>query len=214
MRMNKGQVLNHFDQIERSMLYDIDQSINAGTNFLTALGLVSYIEFFGGLITGEGGLQSKSRSNFYAAYNRLGESYNQFDKQMKSRFRTKTKQGKKRRSHDFYDIVRCGLVHEYFVKKDFVIAKEIVTPVDPTLPGDSELVWINPTADSHHGHFERVRRAKPGITWEGRKIVVGNLNLMNDVKNLCIIYRAELATSSEARKKFSAAFRGKKHLRP
>ncbi len=91
--------------------HDIPASINAKTNLLTALGLLCYTEFIGGLINNKVGVRTANRSNFYAAYNLLGDTYKAFDTMLKDNF-----------GSDFYGFFRNGLVHEYYAKGSFVIA--------------------------------------------------------------------------------------------
>lgn len=91
--------------------HDIPASIEAKTNLLTALGLVCYTEFIGGLIRGKVGVSADNRLNFYEAFYRLGDHYKIFDTQLKNEF-----------GFDFYSFFRNGLAHEYFAKKMFVIA--------------------------------------------------------------------------------------------
>lgn len=92
-------------------VHDIPVSISARTNLLTALGLVCYTEFIGGLIRGRVGVKQDNRLNFYAAYDLLGDHYKAFDHQLKQNF-----------DAVFYDFFRNGLAHEYFAKGIFVIS--------------------------------------------------------------------------------------------
>lgn len=178
--MTKRQVLRLFDQYVCTFIFtDIERSIRAKTNFLTALGLMTYTEFIGGLISGNGGKSGNARLNFYEAYNRLGQEYVRFDQEIRSRFRNR-----KRKPRDFYDIVRCGLVHEYFVKKNFVIARR------------------------------RRSHSAPGVCWEGRKIVIANRNYFHAFRRMCEQYREELVLYSQSRNRFAATFKRKTYLHP
>lgn len=69
-----------------------------GGNLLAALGLLCYTEFLGSFISGK--TKGHSRHNFEAFFRRLGSCYEQFAK-----------------SHDVYESFRCGMVHEYAVKR-------------------------------------------------------------------------------------------------
>ncbi len=71
-----------------------------GGNLLAALGLLCYTEFGGKLQFG----YSKASQNFNAFFDTLGPAYATF-----------------RVSHNVYDIFRCGLAHEYYVKKNCTI---------------------------------------------------------------------------------------------
>lgn len=75
-----------------------------GGNVLAALGLCSYTEFLGSFITGKKG-QGTSKANFLALFQRLGPCYASLAK-----------------NEDVYDTFRCGLAHEYAVKKDCQVA--------------------------------------------------------------------------------------------
>lgn len=80
------------------------RSYPGGGNVLAALGLCCYTEFLGSFITGRKG-QGTSKKNFLAFFRRLGPCYEAFAK-----------------SEDVYDVFRCGLAHEYAVKKDCQVA--------------------------------------------------------------------------------------------
>ena len=78
-----------------------------GGNFLAALGLLCYTEFGGKLkfnCTKPGGADHASE-NFNRFFDELGPGYAAF-----------------REGHNVYDVFRCGLAHEYFVKKHCIIA--------------------------------------------------------------------------------------------
>jgi hypothetical protein len=75
-----------------------------GGNLLAALGLCCYTEFLGSFITGKKG-RGTSKANFVAFFRELGPGYASFAK-----------------TEDVYDTFRCGLAHEYAVKKDCTIA--------------------------------------------------------------------------------------------
>jgi hypothetical protein len=66
-----------------------------GGNFLAALGLLCYTEFGGKLLFG----RRKASANFNAFFDSLGPGYAAL-----------------RANHKVYDILRCGLAHEYYAK--------------------------------------------------------------------------------------------------
>jgi hypothetical protein len=72
-----------------------------GGNFLAALGLLCYTEF-GGKLSSK---TDKARQNFDLFFDRLGPSYVSF-------------RGKHPK---VYDTFRCGLAHEFYVKKNCTI---------------------------------------------------------------------------------------------
>lgn len=86
------------------MEHDIQSAIDGNANYLAALGLISYTEVTGGLIRGtlkKGG----SRDNFEAFMAFFHKDY----------ARVNSRMIKDKMSGLYYD-VRCGLVHEYFMK--------------------------------------------------------------------------------------------------
>jgi hypothetical protein len=87
-----------------------------GGNFLAALGLLCYTEFGGKLrfnVTRKikGKTQDVASANFNQFFDLLGAPYQAF-----------------RAQHNVYDIFRCGLAHEYYVKKSCTIAMVEGTP--------------------------------------------------------------------------------------
>lgn len=177
--LTRKQVLAIFDQyISEFIFNDIERSIHAGTNFLTALGPMSYTEFVGGLMSCNAGQRGHAERNFYEAYNRLGPAYADFDRTVRRRFRKR-----KTKPRNVYDVIRCGLVHEYFIKKNFVIAQ---------------------------GHQHR---GAPGVGWLGNKLVIANDNYFNDFKRMCLAYRHQLACDKAVRNCFERAFKRKTYLR-
>lgn len=73
-----------------------------GGNFLAALGLLCYTEFGGRLKYN----RSKASENFNRFFDDLGPEYKAF----------------RQAGHNVYDIFRCGMAHEYMVKKPGTIA--------------------------------------------------------------------------------------------
>ena len=100
-------ILHTFDEyIFGFMRADIDAAVRGNANYLAALGLVTYTEVLGGLRTGNLGIRGKSAANFNAFLPYLGNDYVKL---------------KHERNIDIYDLVRCGLVHNYFIKGDSTI---------------------------------------------------------------------------------------------
>ena len=101
MNSTVKQILHTFDEyIFGFMRADIDAAIRGKANYLAALGVVSYTEILGGLRTGKLGLKNYSSSNFNAFLPYLGKEYRDFAP----------------KDINLFDLVRCGLVHNYFVK--------------------------------------------------------------------------------------------------
>ena len=90
-----------FSDIQREV--DIAKSNKNAGNFLCALALLCYTEFAGGIKRNKFGI-GESKRNFCSFFKDLGKEYEQFQNK-----------------HDIYKIFRCGLAHEYYVKKSCTI---------------------------------------------------------------------------------------------
>jgi len=92
------------------MFTDIEREIAlarlnlGGGNFLAALGLLCYTEYLGA-VKRDNLEPGSSRQNFDAFFNTLGPEYAALGTEM-----------------NVYGVFRCGMAHEYFVKKNCVIA--------------------------------------------------------------------------------------------
>jgi hypothetical protein len=85
---------------------------SGGGNFLAALGLLCYTEFGGKLRFGvKRNGKDVASANFNQFFDVLGAAYKAV-----------------RAEHNVYDIFRCGLAHEYHVKKSCTIAMVEGTP--------------------------------------------------------------------------------------
>lgn len=106
-------ILHIFDEyVFGFMRADIDAAIRGNANYLAALGLAGYTEVLGGLWTGELGIRNRSAANFKAFIPYLGKDYEDLQN----------------RGIDIYDTVRCGLVHNYFIKGDSTIWMSATAP--------------------------------------------------------------------------------------
>lgn len=91
-----------FSDIQREI--DIAKSGKHAGNFLCALGLMCYTEFAGGLIRNTFKIgESKKNFNYFFRY--MGKKYKELLKNDSS----------------IYKFLRCGLAHEYYVKKNCII---------------------------------------------------------------------------------------------
>lgn len=88
-----------YADIERELA--LARSKKDGGNFLVALGLLCYTEFAGKLKYGS----AAASRNFNQYFDELGYKYRNF-----------------RARYNVYDIFRCGLAHEYYVKGTCQIA--------------------------------------------------------------------------------------------
>jgi len=82
-----------------------------GGNFIAALGLLCYTEFGGLLKFNHRDARGRSiaSKNFNGFFDELGPDYKAF-----------------RSKHNVYDVFRCGLAHEYYVKRTCSIAIRVV----------------------------------------------------------------------------------------
>jgi hypothetical protein len=87
-----------FGDIQREI--GLARAGTGGGNLLAALGLLCYTEFMGGIATGKVG-RGQSKRNFDAFFARLGPEYLALQKQV-----------------NVYDVFRCGIAHEYLVKRN------------------------------------------------------------------------------------------------
>ena len=83
---------------------DLHRCIKCGVNISLALLLSAYTEFFGHLLTGSG----ECRKSYDAWLRRMGQPYS----------------GLLKNGVNLYDIIRCGLIHEYTIKKSARIFTE------------------------------------------------------------------------------------------
>jgi hypothetical protein len=90
-----------FADIQREI--NLAKSKNNAGNFLCALGLLCYTEFAGGIKRKNFG-DKESKNNFNLFFRELGKKYEEL-----------------LNHHDVYKIFRCGLAHEYYVKKHCII---------------------------------------------------------------------------------------------
>lgn len=130
--MSDEEVLNTFEKLFKGYIEnDIQVAISGGANYLAALGMFSYIEFLGGLLTGESGLPSKAGSNFAAAINLFPPEYQVLNSSLKVHGEAD------KEFTGIYDVLRCGLVHEYIPKGGAVIMNKPNGPID-----DHTGIWI------------------------------------------------------------------------
>lgn len=97
--------LDSLDKIIEFIKSDIQGCLKCGVNIGLALILNAYTEFFGHLLTGE-----TAPGNSYNAWLRfMGPPYSRLLDE----------------GHDLYGVIRCGLIHEYTIKKPaFILSKE------------------------------------------------------------------------------------------
>lgn len=90
--------------------HDLSAGIENKENYLVALGLFSYIEFLGSLLTGDVGFNAPNKVNFDTAIKLFPQNYINLDSAISVTDQAgTTKSG-------LYSLVRCGFVHEYGIK--------------------------------------------------------------------------------------------------
>jgi hypothetical protein len=101
---------NSVNKVREFMFYDIEKTITLVNepqigvpNFLLALGLCCYTEYWGRLLTGIA--TRKGNTCFNAFFDKLGQSY------------VKVRNG----NDEIYRRVRCGLAHSYLIEESSVI---------------------------------------------------------------------------------------------
>lgn len=77
---------------------------SGGSNFMAALALLCYTEFAGMIKYNK--KKPYPSANFNSFFDDLGEEYKKF----------------REKEHNVYNVFRCGLAHEYYVKKNCIIS--------------------------------------------------------------------------------------------
>lgn len=136
-------ILAVFDEyIFGFMRADIDAAIRGNANYLAALGLVTYTEVLGGFRTGKLGVKGTSKDNFNAFLPYLGPDYLHVQKTQ---------------GVDIYDFVRCGLVHNYFIKGDSTVWMNAQGPGIIASPGGPTYFLVNAYAQDLFAGATRFR---------------------------------------------------------
>jgi hypothetical protein len=132
MRQSNHELLGKFERMKEWMVEDTKRAMfDAKANFLVAQGLLNYTEIIGAFINPT----TKS----------LGERFDTFFKRMGTEYDKLLKlhnhKGKGRK-HLVYDDLRCGLTHEYVIKrKSFVVFNSSVPLTDAEI--NNKTVKIN-----------------------------------------------------------------------
>lgn len=107
------------------MVASIESSLSNFSILLPALGLATYTEIMGGFVTGNLRKKNSSSANFRAFLPYLGDEYVKLDSEI-----------------NLYDIIRNGIVHEYFPKGDFAIW--ITHPYSDLPSWHPDYSWVYP----------------------------------------------------------------------
>ncbi len=150
--MKTTEIKEYFDEFVFGFIFrDIENSIKAKANYVVALALLTYTEYLGGLITGDLGLQNKSKTNFDTAL-----KYFEWkgDKKYYSKFKVELEDSKSTKKMGVYEIFRCGLIHEYFSKGTCVVHNNSQHP-DHCVGEDAGVGWINNRLRFHNNAYFR-----------------------------------------------------------
>ncbi|HYE22380.1 MAG TPA: hypothetical protein VD998_02200 [Verrucomicrobiae bacterium] len=120
--MTDEQIPETFKTIFKDFIeHDIQAAIEGKANYLAALGIFSYMDFLGGLLTGNIG--QSSEANFDECLKYFPNEYLDLDKEIRV-------QDDKGREHEgIYGVIRCGLVHEYMIKGGGVVNNNPLGPI-------------------------------------------------------------------------------------
>lgn len=105
-----------------------------GGNFVAALSLLSYTEY-GGRLKNNDFSNHNSKKNFDDFFVDLGAGYQQLLTQ-----------------HNVYKIFRCGLAHEYYVKKDCIIAMRSTKQLNAGIGHDGSQYFF--VVEQYYKHFK------------------------------------------------------------
>jgi hypothetical protein len=109
--MTDAEVESTFNTIFHDFIkHDIQAAIEGRANYLAALGIFSYVEFLGGLLSGHSGIINKAKGNFNEAIRHFPPEYQKLNDELK------VVDAEGLTHEGIYGIIRCGLVHEYMVK--------------------------------------------------------------------------------------------------
>ncbi len=118
-----------------------DSEYTGGGNYLCALGLLCYTEFMGGLK--EGSFVPDSRKLFDSFLHSMGPGYIEFDDRLSHRLSIRDP----KRQLSVYEVFRCGMAHEYFIKQSGVIYM-FASNVHKGVTIDGEVFTLTPPAPS------------------------------------------------------------------
>lgn len=160
----KREYINNFFEkyIHGFMLNDINKAKQkpSSANYLVAQGLMVITEFFGGLITGNVGIRGQSEENFMAGLQRMEFDFNNnsdyyYKFTLEIRERNINRELKAFETVNAYKLIRCGLLHEYFIK------------------GNGSWVINNDTASIHIvGSDEDEDKPTPGFWYDSKERVI------------------------------------------
>ncbi|HOM77859.1 MAG TPA: hypothetical protein PLT50_01490 [bacterium] len=163
MKQSNDDLIKKFERLTRWMIEDCERSIyKAKANFLVAQGLLNYTEIIGSFMTPK----SLSGENFDAFFAFMGSEY----ANLLSTFNNK----RSKNPHIVYDDLRCGLTHEYTIKRKKFTVYGADTAV-PILDSEVHKLKINV------GNREIECRAGVLHTWNDSKKKLGTWHIITPV---------------------------------
>lgn len=111
MKQTNQELIRKFEIMTRWMIEDTKRAMfQAKANFLVAQGLLNYSEVIGSFLVPNG----NAGERFDAFFDRMGNEYAALLRRFNGR--------RRRNPHIVYDDLRCGLTHEYAIKrKKFIV---------------------------------------------------------------------------------------------
>lgn len=104
--LSKAQIEPLVSQLTKFMTDDVDEGIKGGSNYLCALGLSTYTEVLGGYYRGDLGPGNSEINYNEFLFKYFPACYQSVDAMLKTAGFRK----------GLYEVVRSGLVHEYYIK--------------------------------------------------------------------------------------------------
>ena len=129
------------DEFRSFIIDDIEAAINGNANYLAALGLASYTEFLGGLYRCDHS-QGNARKNYNKGLEKLGDQY---DRLLQSH------------GDVLYPKIRCGLVHEYFIKGTAQVSNKEESPNGCGIVYDNNIMFFYVSVYFEH-FLEAIRK--------------------------------------------------------
>lgn len=133
MKQTNQELIRKFETMTRWMIEDTKRAMfQAKANFLVAQGLLNYTEVIGSFLVPNG----NTGERFDSFFGRMGDEYLALLRRFNGR--------RRRNPHIVYDDLRCGLTHEYAIKRKKFIVYNHGGPNDPTdLEIDNLAIDIN-----------------------------------------------------------------------
>jgi len=160
------------DRIQGWMITDLKRSLEAKTNFLTALGCVSYTEIIGRFLPPiDNEVGKREERAFYRAFRRLPSNYylNKLEKYVQQNIRK-----------NFYNGIRHGLVHCYFPN------------LTKKMPDGTNVFWASVVArDGFVISNQYKKRSAPIFIDNGGRIILATKNYVTEIEKAVKIFIKE-----------------------